>query len=95
MARRTLELVAKRLASPGIVPDACPRCFDFAALGGGGLIAAKSAPVDDILEEASHLESPDQPKKKGSFFGRIRKPSRSLLQAAQGFFLMFVNLSKR
>ena len=39
--------------------------------------------MDDILEEASHLESPDQPKKKGSFFGRIRKPSRSLLQAAQ------------
>ena len=83
VARRTLELVAKRLASNGVVPDACPRCFDFAALGGGGLIAAKSAPVDDILEEASHLESPDQPKKKGSFFGRIRKPSRSLLQAAQ------------
>ena len=65
--------------------DQIDKHFDYLVIpiGGGGLIAAKAAPVDDILEEASHLESPDQPKKKGSFFGRIRKPSRSLLQAAQ------------
>lgn len=80
VARRTLELVAKSLAGPGVVPDACPRCLDIAALGGGGLVAATA--VDDAPEEASLLESLDQQKKKG-FFGRIRNPSRSLLQAAQ------------